>query len=179
MIAFGSCCGPFASPPWVAARRNVMSHDPLDYRILLQDALRGVVRRSLEIVEEQGFPGDHHFYLSFRTGSSGVVMPPHLRQQYPEEMTIVLKTQFRDLSVGEDAFSVGLFFGGVLHYLTVPFASLLSFADPAAGFQTAFGPLPEAEAEGTGDAVPEAAQRPSETASTDNVVSFAGFRKKK
>ncbi len=158
-----------------------MNHDPLDYRILLQDALRGVVRRSLEIVAEQGLSGDHHFYLSFHTGSSGVVMPPHLRQQYPEEMTIVLKTQFQDLSVGDEAFSVGLFFGGVLHYLTVPFAALLSFADPAAGFQTAFQPLSDEEGSEESPMTPaenDLSEHGPEPA-TDNVVSFAGFRKKK
>ena len=70
-----------------------MSDDPLDYPILLQDALRGVVRRGLEIVAEQGFTGEHHFYITFLTGAPGVVMPPHLRDSYPDEMTIVLKTQ--------------------------------------------------------------------------------------
>ena len=98
-----------------------MSQDSLDYQILLQDALRGLVRRSLEIVAEPGFTGDHHFYLSFRTGAPGVVMPPHLRDTYPDEMTIVLKTQFKDLVVTEEAFSVGLYFGGV----TTPGAPVL------------------------------------------------------
>lgn len=158
-----------------------MSPDPLDYRLLLQDALRGVVRRSLEIVAEQGLPGEHHFYLSFQTGFSGVVMPPHLRQQYPQEMTIVLKTQFRDLLVSEEAFSVGLFFGGVLHYLTIPFAALLSFTDPAAGFQTAFEPGEDAADPGeVSDAeLPAAAEEGEVRSADDNVVSFAGFRKKK
>ena len=161
-----------------------MSHDPLDYRSLLQDALRGVVRRSLEIVAEQGFPGEHHFYISFKTGASGVVMPPHLQQQYPDEMTIVLKTQFQDLTVGEETFSIGLFFGGVLHYLTIPFDALSSFADPAAGFQTAFQPLTE-EADETAEMELDEATEGGEAddsedeSTTDNVVSFAGFRKKK
>ena len=157
------------------------SQDPLDYRILLQDALRGVVRRSLEIVAEQGLPGDHHFYLSFQTGYTGVVMPPHLRQQYPQEMTIVLKTQFQELTVTEEAFSVGLFFGGVLHYLTIPFESLLSFADPAAGFQTAFQPIDDltADPEETAPGEPADPTGDEPQATTDNVVSLAGFRKKK
>ena len=98
------------------------SQDPLDYGALLQDALRHLVRRSLGIVAEQGMPGDHHFYLSFRTTHPGVVMPPHLRDSYPEEMTIVLKTQFHDLVVDDDTFSVGLVFSGVRYGLTVPFA---------------------------------------------------------
>ncbi len=151
-----------------------MNHDPLDYQILLQEALRGLVRRSLEIVAEQGFPGDHHFYVVFRTNAPGVVMPDHLRDSYPEEMTIVLKTQFADLAVTEQEFSVGLWFSGVLYYLTVPFAALSSFADPAANFQLAFQPMaPEAEEE------PATVDPPGDgDPAGDNVVSFPGFRKK-
>ena len=147
-----------------------MSQDPLDYQILLQDALRGLVRQSLEIVAGEGFPGDHHFYLSFRTGAPGVEMPPHLRDSYPDEMTIVLKTQFKDLTVTEDAFSLVLFFSGVLYYLTIPFAALVAFSDPSASFQLVFQPMDEeeeadSEEAGPGDGAAE------ETAG--NVVAFS------
>ncbi len=158
-----------------------MSDDPLDYPILLQDALRGVVRRGLEIVVEQGFPGEHHFYISFLTGAPGVVMPPHLRDSYPDEMTIVLKTQFKDLTVAADGFSVGLFFRGVLYYLTVPFAAVVVFADPSADFHLGFQPAADEEAP---DADEEAAAGGESEAgedaggATDNVVAFSGFRKK-
>lgn len=156
-----------------------MRLDPLDYQHLIQDALRGVARRSLEIVADQGMPGDHHFYISFRTDAAGVVMPPHLRDRYPEEMTIVLKTQFQDLDVGADAFSVGLYFGGVLHYLIIPFEALLSFADPAVNFQVDFHQVvEEGEAEATGSASSEPADAAGDTPA-DNVVSLSGFRKKK
>lgn len=157
-----------------------MSHDPLDYSLLLQDALRGLVRSSLEIVAEQGLPGEHHFFLSFRTDAPGVVLAPQLKQSYPEEMTIVLKTQFQELVVDDDAFSVGLFFSGVRHYLTIPFAALLSFSDPSVGFQVAFQPLEEEE---DGEKVSAADREPSEETPgdgepVDNVVAFPGSREK-
>ncbi len=154
---------------------SVDSEDPLDYGLLLQDALRGVVRRCLSIVAREGLPGDHHFYLAFRTQAPGVEMPAHLRDQYPETMTIVLKTRFRDLSVGEDAFSVGLYFSGALCYLTIPFDALLAFTDPAAEFQLAFQDLPE-DAEATAaeaeDAEATAAGAPAAGAPAGNVVAF-------
>ena len=159
-----------------------MNHDPLDYQILLQEALLGLVRRSLEIVAEQGFSGDHHFYLTFRTEAPGVSIPDHLRDSYPEEMTIVLKTQFKDLLVTEEAFSVGLWFSSVLYYLTVPFAALTSFSDPASGFQLMFQPVNAGElaAEGSEEpAVEPEAGAAGEMPASDNVVSFAGFQKKK
>jgi hypothetical protein len=156
-----------------------MSQDPLDYNLLLQEALRGLVRRSLEIVAEGGLPGAHHLYIGFRTDFPGVEMPGSLRASYPEEMTIVLQHQFQDLEVGDDAFSVGLYFGSVLQYLTVPFEAVLTFADPGAGLQLAFQPMdgdaPEAGAEPADDgpsALPEGAEE------AGNVVSFERFRNK-
>ena len=152
-----------------------MNKDPFDYQILFQDALRGLVRRSLEIVADQGFTGEHHFYLAFRTGTPGVVMPSHLRESYPDEMTIVLKTQFKDLEVTEDEFSVGLFFSGVLYYLTVPFNALVAFTDPSVGFQLVFQPAEEGSQEAAVADGPEDSEAGEPGA--DNVVSFSGFRK--
>ena len=96
----------------------------------------------------QGLPGGHHFYLTFRTDHPGVELPGHLRQRFPEEMTIVLQHQFWDLAVDEAAgqFRVGLSFGGVPATLVVPFAALTAFADPEVQFQLSFKPMP-AEAE--------------------------------
>ncbi|MEM7587849.1 MAG: ClpXP protease specificity-enhancing factor SspB [Acidobacteriota bacterium] len=153
-----------------------MSHDPLDYGLLIQDALRGVVRRSLEIVAAQGMPGEHHFYLTFSTQLPDVMIPPHLLESYPEEMTIVLKTQFQDLVVDEDAFSVGLFFSGKLHHLVVPFYALRTFTDPSAELQLTFQPaepITEEPAEEDVDEDVEGEDR------GDNVVSIAGFQKRR
>lgn len=152
---------------------SVDSEDPLDYGLLLQDALRGVVRRCLSIVAREGLPGDHHFYLAFRTQAPGVEMPAHLRDQYPETMTIVLKTRFRDLSVGDEAFSVGLYFSGVLHHLTIPFDALLAFTDPAAEFQLTFQGSPAAEETPDAEEDPAPAGTPGDG---DNVVTFPTAR---
>ncbi len=155
-----------------------MSQDPLDYQVLIQDALRGVVRRSLEIVAEQGLPGEHHFFIAFRTDAPGVVMPPHLRDSYPDEMTIVLKTQFKDLEVTEEAFSVGLYFSNVLYYLTVPFSALLMFTDPLVSFQLVFPPADEGEAETAGGDDAEVPEGSDDGGPADNVVAFSSSRKK-
>jgi hypothetical protein len=137
-----------------------MDPDKIDYSALLQDALRGVVRRALEQVAEHGLPGDHHFYLGFRTDAPGVEVPRFLREQYPEEVMVILQHQFWGLEVTPEAFSVLLSFGGSRQRLTVPFAALTAFADPAADFrlrlgevaadETASEPAAEAEAPATG-----------------------------
>lgn len=114
--------------------------ETLDYPGFLQDALRDMVRRVLEYVAEYGLPGEHHFYIGFATQYPGVVIPPVLRDQYPEAMKIVLQYKYWDLEVDQNAFSVSLSFGGTPHRLTVPFEALLEFQDPAANLGMAFEP---------------------------------------
>jgi hypothetical protein len=117
--------------------------DTIDYPRLVREALRDVPRRVLLQVAESGLPGDHHFFLSFRTSDPGVVVPAHLRARHPEELTIVLQHQFWELTVDQEAFSISLRFSGVLERLTVPFASLTAFVDPAAQLMLRFVDAPE------------------------------------
>lgn len=124
-----------------------MSKDWLRYDRMVEDALRGVVRRALSDVSESGLPGDHHFYLTFRTGESGVEMAPALKSQYPKEMTIVLQHQFWGLEVGEDGFAVTLSFGGKQERLVVPYRSIVSFADPSVKFGLQFESATHGEGE--------------------------------
>src|ERR1700726_1782133 len=100
---------------------TAMSVDHIRYDLLTQEALRSVLRRVLQDAVKNGLPGDHHFYISFGTGAPGVRMSKRLRAQYPDEITIVLQHQYRDLAVGEEAFEVGLSFSGVNEHLVVPF----------------------------------------------------------
>jgi hypothetical protein len=118
--------------------------EAIDYQRIIQDALRGVVRRVLAQVAEHGLPGEHHFYIGFRTGHPGVEVPRFLRDQYPEEMTVILQHQFWELEVEEEGFSVLLSFGGNRHRLRVPFAALTAFADPEAQFALRFAEAPRA-----------------------------------
>ena len=125
-----------------------MSKDWLRYDRMVEDALRGVVRRALTEVSASGLPGDHHFYLTFRTGESGVQIAPALQAQYPKEMTIVLQHQFWGLEVNQDGFAVTLSFGGKHERLVVPYRSIVSFADPSVKFGLQF----ESSALGEGEA---------------------------
>ncbi|MFK8250285.1 ClpXP protease specificity-enhancing factor SspB [Ancylobacter terrae] len=121
-----------------------MSVDLIRYDLLVQDALRGVVRRVLADVARDGLPGDHHLYISFDTGSPGVKLSPRLKGMYPEKMTIVLQHQFWDLIVTDQAFEVGLWFKGVPERLHVAFDAVEDFVDPSVKFRLLFQP-------GTGD----------------------------
>jgi hypothetical protein len=156
-------------------------HDPLDYHGMVQRALRGVLREALEVAAEQGMPGEHHFYLSFRTRDPGVVVPPFLGDRYPEEVTVVLQRQFWDLHVDDEGFSVTLAFDASRHRLGVPWDAVTAFIDPAAEFALRF----DAVGRGEGDEEGSEAEIPDEDAdaegsadATAEVVNISQFRKK-
>jgi hypothetical protein len=121
-----------------------MSNEPPDslipYDEIVQEALRAVVGRVLGSIVSAGgaLPGAHHFYITFKTSAPGVVIPPHLRERFPDEMTIVLQHKFWDLEVSERSFSVSLTFNQVPARLTIPFAAITAFVDPAVDFGLQF-----------------------------------------
>ena len=117
----------------------------IDYAAMMQRALRGVVRAALGHAAEYGLDGGHHFYVSFDTAHPGVDMPDWLRAQYPEQITIVLEHEFRDLAVTADRFTVRLSFSNRPAHLTVPLDAIRTFVDPHAEFGLKFDPVdPEA-----------------------------------
>jgi uncharacterized protein len=116
-----------------------MAVDLIRYDLLVQEALRGVLRSVLSGIARDGLPGEHHFYISFRTHAQGVRLSQRMRDLYPDEMTIVLQHQFWDLSVSEHAFEVGLSFQHRPEMLLVPFEAVTRFADPTVGFELSFG----------------------------------------
>jgi hypothetical protein len=120
---------------------NDASPDSLiPYDEIVQEALRAVVGRVLGQVQMNGsmLPGDHHFYITFKTGAPGVSIPLHLRERFPDEMTIVLQNKFWDLAVSEDGFTVGLSFNQMPAKLDVPFSAITAFVDPAVDFGLQF-----------------------------------------
>jgi uncharacterized protein len=115
-----------------------MAVDHIRYDLLAQEALRGVLRTVLSDAAKNGLPGDHHFFVTFDTCAEGVRLSQRMRAQYPKEMTIILQHQFWDLAVSDDAFEVGLSFGGVPERLSIPFAAVKGFFDPSVEFGLQF-----------------------------------------
>jgi hypothetical protein len=115
-----------------------MAKDYIGYKALTDAALRGVVREALRRVEKQGIIGAHHFRLTFKTRDPGVDIPDFLREQYPDEMMIILQHQFWGLKITEDYFEVTLSFRKVPATLTIPFAALTAFVDPGVQFGLQF-----------------------------------------
>ena len=153
-----------------------MEPDKIDYPALLQHAMRDVVRRVLEQVAEHGLlPSENHFLISFRTDAPGVEIPRFLRDQYPQELNIVLENQFWDLEVTPEDFSVVLSFGGSRQRLTIPFAALTVFLDRPANFGVRFEPLPQA---GEPAQAPEAPREEAPEEEAPGVLRFDPSRKR-
>jgi len=106
----------------------------IDYEKLTHKAMLNLISDILSSVSEEGLPGEHHFYISFKTQAPKVSISDSLMAQYPDEMTIVLQNQFENLIVTPDGFSVRLSFNHTPHDLYIPFAALTKFYDPSVSF---------------------------------------------
>jgi len=170
-----------------------MSEDRMGYNAMVEDAMLNVVRKAIETAATDGLPGEHHFYITFRTDHPDAQLPDHLRKRYPREMTIVLQHQFWNLTVDEHALEVDLSFNQKLERLRVPLDSLITFADPSVNFGLQFHPsapeqedgepLTDGDTEEMGDS--GAPQNDTDAAGDapadgdgDNVVTLDAFRKK-
>ncbi len=111
-----------------------MNSDSLPYDRWIADALLGVVVKALSHAAIEGLPGDHHYYITFRTDAPGVEIPSRLKAQYPTEMTIVIQHQYWDLVVDSEGFGVTLKFQGRDTRLIVPLETITAFSDPSVNF---------------------------------------------
>lgn len=112
--------------------------DYIDFPGLIDQAMRDVVRRALHIAATNGLPGEHHFFISFRTDFPGVKISDALKERHPTEMTIVMQHQFWDLKVDEDKFAITLSFNNIPEKLVIPFQAMSAFADPSVKFGLQF-----------------------------------------
>jgi hypothetical protein len=145
---------------------SAMAVDHIRYDLLAQRALRGVVRSVLAEAAKSGLPGEHHFYIAFDTQAAGVKLSARLREQYPQEMTIILQHQFWDLTVSNEGFEVGLSFGGIPERLVVPFDAIKGFFDPSVQFGLQFDAQKEEAAEPQAAGATKAAPKPARKSPT-------------
>ncbi|GFE76189.1 hypothetical protein NTCA1_38380 [Novosphingobium sp. TCA1] len=169
--------------------KGAMNDTPPDslipYDEIVQEALRAVVGRVLGQVEASNgiLPGNHHFYITFKTGAPGVSIPAELRARFPDEMTIVLQNKFWDLAVREDGFTVSLSFNQLPAKLVIPFSAITAFVDPAVDFGLQFQAMSDDEdeelaAHPENDSERDVASRITPSEDGSNVVSV-DFGKKK
>ena len=153
-----------------------MTENKLDYKRMVNDALKEVVLHTLKSVADEGLPPGHHLYISFLTALPETKIAAELKQQFPNEMTIVLQNQFWDLAVTNEGFSVTLNFNKIPHELVIPTKALTGFADPLAEFTLQFR---EEDSSGVfdEDATAEETKVAESEAKIEKVVDLDNFRK--
>ena len=154
----------------------------IPYDEIVQEALRAVVGRVLGAVATGGgLPGDHHFYITFKTHAPGVDIPQRLIERFPDEMTIVLQNRFWDLVVDDERFSVGLSFNQVPSKLVIPYSAITGFHDPAVNFELRFQANESPEAHEPFDDAENDAQdgEPVERVEDGSNVVSVDFKRKK
>lgn len=158
--------------------------DDIGYQALTQSAMRGVMKQALKIAASgKGLPGDHHFFVTFRTRAPGVTMAEHLIKKFPDEMTIVIQHQFWDLEVHERHFEVVLQFSGVPQHISIPYTTVTRFVDPSVNFAIGFQPMAVQQPEtmddvATDEPETEAEKEAARKAAAGTVVSLDAFRRK-
>lgn len=145
------------------------------YDELVQNALVGVVKKVLEETAQNGLPGNHHFYIRFRTDHPRVVVPEFLKKQHPEEVMIVIQYQYWNLKVFHDYFCVDLSFSGIQETLKIPFSALTAFVDPSVKFALQFSPSFDEPAPEKGGAQEKSSKKSSDSGT---IISFDSLRKK-
>lgn len=153
-----------------------MSHQ-IDYGNLMHAAMRGLIRKVLSDVAENGLPGVHHFFITFDTTDPEVGIADWLRTRYPEEMTVVLQHWFEDLDVTDDGFSVTLNFGDSPEPLYIPYDSIRTFVDPSVEFGLRFETQDSGDEDEIDVEAPEIESAEEDAQGAAEVVSLDKFRK--
>jgi hypothetical protein len=150
------------------------------YDELVQKALVSVVKEVLNEAATNGLPGNHHFYVRFRTDHPKVKVPKFLKERHPEEVMIVIQHQFWDLKVFHDKFSVDLSFNGMREPLEIAFSALTAFVDPSVKFALQFTPSFSDDFDHDPPKKDETKKEETkdESGEEGKIISFDSFRKK-
>ncbi|WP_412554726.1 SspB family protein [Shimia sp. MIT1388] len=152
----------------------------IDYGNLMHRAMRSLIQTVLADVQQNGLPGEHHFFITFDTQHPDVEIAEWLADRYPGEMTVVMQHWYDNLTVTDEGFAVTLNFGDAPEPLYIPYNSIKTFVDPSVEFGLRFETQDEDEAEDVLDELPEEinleeiVEEPRKDA---EVVSLDSFRK--
>ena len=141
----------------------------LEYNSLIRKASISVVKEILNQISTEGLYKKQHIYITFSLNHPGVKISKLLKDDFGNEMTIVLQYEFWDLVVDDYGFSVNLAFEHSDETLYIPFSALVSVSDPSEDFCLDFSP-------DFSDIPTEVHQVKNKI---DNVISFSAFKKGK
>lgn len=106
----------------------------INYSEILNKNLINVLKDVLFDIRNNGLKDGHHLYITFYTNNNKTIIPDWLKDQFPKEMTIVIQYEYSNLQVFENKFNISLSFNNIKADLSIPFKTVISFADPFANF---------------------------------------------
>lgn len=112
--------------------------DLIGYDEIIENSMRSVIYETLKKIEKTGLIGKHYFIVTFLTRFPDVELSEKLLDKYPEEMTIAIQYQYKNLKVDQDKFQVSLSFDGQYEQLSIPYKAVTSFSDPSMNFGLRF-----------------------------------------
>jgi len=119
----------------------------IDYGNLMHRAMRGLIQQVLTDVQNNGLPGEHHFFVTFDTMHPDVEIADWLSDRYPGEMTVVIQHWFDNLEVTDEGFTITLNFGDNPETLYIPYDAIKTFVDPSVEFGLRFETQEDEDAE--------------------------------
>ena len=93
-----------------------------------------VLKDVLKIIDEEGLKNGHHIFITFKTNFPNVKIPKWLKNKFPNEMTIVMQYEYWNFRIAKNDFKITLSFNDIKSDLSIPYDSVISFADPYANF---------------------------------------------
>ena len=76
----------------------------INYTEILNKNMINVLKDVLREIEKNNLVEGHHLYITFKTNYENVLLPKWLKKKYPEEMTIIVQYEYRNLKVFEEKF---------------------------------------------------------------------------
>ncbi len=144
----------------------------INYISMMNSALLDVVKKIVSMVSTNGFYKKQHLYITFATKHPGVHISAFLKEEFDEDMTIILEHEFWDLIVDSYGFSVSLEFEHASETVYVPFSSITTFLDPSEDFSLEFLP-------NFADINETQKQNSNKINTSNNIISLDMFRKGK
>lgn len=105
-----------------------------NYSLLIDDAMRSVIKNILQQIQQYGLTDDHHFFITFDCNHESVKISSKLKAEYPIDLSIVLQHQFENLYIDDNGFSVTLRFQGLKENIYIPYKAIKAFSDPSVHF---------------------------------------------
>ena len=106
----------------------------INYNKILKNNMLNFFKEVLLHISENGLKEGNHLYITFDTNNIKVKIPAWLKEKHPQEMTIVIQYEYWNFKIKKNLFNIGLSFNNINADLTIPYDSLISFADPHANF---------------------------------------------